>query len=554
VVDPVAKLKTAMPKANPHIPLPKDIYGATRKNSAGIDFSHHSEWHALEAGLSAASQKQWLARPTLATVEDYEAPRPVKNPANHSEVVGQVYLAKASFVEKAFTGASEAFFEWSRLAVTERAACLRKAADLLEAKRYDFMWLAVHEAGKTLADANAEVREAVDFCRYYAEQAEQNLMPQPMPGPTGESNVLKLVGRGIVVCVSPWNFPLAIFMGQVTAALVAGNCVLAKPAGQTPLIAALAVKVLHEAGIPEAVAQLVPGSGSTIGQALISDLRTKAVIFTGSTDTAAQINHTLASRGGPIIPLIAETGGQNAMIVDSSALPEQAVADVLSSAFGSAGQRCSALRVLFVQEDIADKLITMLKGAMAELTIAEPQYITTDVGPVIDSAAKKGLDEHKDRMKAAAKLLYEVQPASALPEGTYVLPSAYELPNLSLLTHEVFGPVLHVLRFKADELDQVLQQINNTGFGLTLGIHSRIDSTIDYIVERVQVGNIYVNRNMIGAVVGVQPFGGEGLSGTGPKAGGPHYLLRLVTERTVTVNTTAAGGNASLLMQTDASY
>ena len=548
VVDPVAALRAKKPLANPRIPIPRELYGPSRINALGLDFSHASERTACDVGLAVAAQKSWLAQPTGALVEQLEAPRSVRNPANLTEVVGEVYLAKAPYVEQAFDRATQAFFAWSTTSISDRAACLRHAADLLEAHRYDFMYLAIHEAGKTLPDANAEVREAVDFCRYYAVQAELSLVPEVMPGPTGETNVLSLAGRGVIVCISPWNFPLAIFMGQVTAALVTGNCVLAKPAGQTPLIAALAVQCLHKAGIPEAVLQLVPGSGSTIGQALISDPRTAGVIFTGSTETAWQINQTLAARRGPIVPLIAETGGQNVMIVDSSALLEQAINDAITSAFGSAGQRCSALRVLYVQEDIADKAIMMLKGAMAELSIGDPQFLVTDIGPVIDAAAQKQLDAHKALMTSDAQLIYELSAASALPTGTYVMPAAYELSSISLLTKEVFGPVLHVIRFKASELAELMAEINSTGFGLTLGIHSRIDSTIDFIAARARVGNLYVNRNMIGAVVGVQPFGGEGLSGTGPKAGGPHYLHRLVNERTLTVNTTAAGGNASLLM------
>lgn len=548
IADPVAKLKNKQPLYNPKIPLPRDLYGSLRRNSQGLDFSHQQEFSTCLAGYDAASQKTWLAQPTLAPVSELEAPRAVCNPTQLSHTIGQVYWAKVSYVDQAFKQAESAFDSWSRLAVTQRADCLRRAADLLEQRRDDFMWLATYEAGKTLTDAIAEVREAVDFCRYYAEQAEAELLPQVMPGPTGESNVLSLHARGTIVCISPWNFPLAIFMGQVTAALVCGNCVLAKPAGQTPLIAALAVDILHQAGIPTDVLQLIPGGGGSVGQALIADERVRGIIFTGSTSTARHINQSLANRSGPIVPLIAETGGQNAMIVDSSALVEQVIQDAVVSAFGSAGQRCSALRVLFVQEDIADKVITMLQGAMAELSVGDPRLLSTDVGPVIDSAAQKTLEAHKFKMHSQAKLIYEIKRPTDLPEGSFVMPAAYELADLSLLAEEVFGPILHVIRFKGAELTNVIQHINTLGFGLTLGVHSRIQSTIDSIVSQAKVGNIYVNRNMIGAVVGVQPFGGEGLSGTGPKAGGPHYLLRLVTERTVTINTTAAGGNASLLM------
>ena len=368
-----------------------------------------------------------------------------------------------------------------------------------------------------------------------------------LPGPTGESNELHLHGRGVFVCISPWNFPLAIFMGQVAAALAAGNSVLAKPADQTTLIGYAAVKLLHEAGIPENVLQFVPCKGSVLGNSLLTKPEVAGVCFTGSTETAWTINRTLAARDSSIAALIAETGGQNALIADSSALPEQLVKDVCASAFDSAGQRCSAARVLFVQEDIADKVIGMLKGAMAELVMGDPGLLSTDVGPVIDAASHTVLTDHAARMDREAKLIGEVASSEGAAHGTFFAPRAYEIPRLDILHKEVFGPILHVLRWKADQLDDVIDQINATGYGLTLGIHSRINDTIDHIVKRSKVGNCYVNRNQIGAVVGVQPFGGENLSGTGPKAGGPHYLLRFATERTVTINTTAAGGNASLL-------
>lgn len=552
VQDPVKRLAHMQPKANPKIPLPRNVYGAARLNSQGLDFSNSDEFLAMQEGYKLAAKKAWHAKPTLANADEMEAAQAVQSPNSHQQVVGEIQLAKADFISKALDKACEAQNPWARLVFEKRAAILRKAADLLEAKRFDFMWLATYEAGKTLGDANSEVREAIDFCRYYAEQAEELFKPQMMPGPTGESNQLSLHGRGVMVCISPWNFPLAIFMGQITAALVAGNAVIAKPATQTPLIAAAAVELLHEAGVPAEVLQLLPASGRLIGQQLLVDPRVAGVIFTGSTETAWQINQTLANRRCAIAPLIAETGGQNAMIVDSSALPEQVIADVVTSAFGSAGQRCSALRVLFLQEDIADKMITMLKGAMATLSIGHPAHLDTDIGPVIDEAAKKELLAHRDQMEQKAKLLFEVPLSAELTkEGSYLAPCAFELPNLQLLTQEVFGPMLHVIRYKAENLDDVIAQINHTGYGLTLGIHSRIDSVVRHIVQNVCVGNIYVNRNMIGAVVGVQPFGGEGLSGTGPKAGGPNYLRRLCTERTLTINTTAAGGNASLMATID---
>ena len=374
---------------------------------------------------------------------------------------------------------------------------------------------------------------------------------EKLPGPTGESNELQLHGRGVFVCISPWNFPLAIFMGQVAAALMAGNTVIAKPAEQTTLIAHLAVKLLHEAGVPETVLQFLPGDGATIGAALTRDPRVTGVVFTGSTETAWAINRALAARNAPLATLIAETGGQNALIADSSALPEQLVKDAMTAAFDSAGQRCSAARILFVQSDIADKVIHMLAGAMDELVVGDPALLSTDVGPVIDEDAKAILVAHAERMGKEAKLIKEVPLPNSCAHGSFFAPRAYELKSLAQLSREVFGPVLHVIRYDAADLDQVLATINATGYGLTLGIHSRIDATVQHIAKSVHVGNCYVNRNQIGAVVGVQPFGGEGLSGTGPKAGGPHYLLKFASERTLTINTTAAGGNASLLTLAD---
>ncbi|HEY0179852.1 MAG TPA: bifunctional proline dehydrogenase/L-glutamate gamma-semialdehyde dehydrogenase PutA, partial [Dokdonella sp.] len=429
-----------------------------------------------------------------------------------------------------------------------RAAILEHAADLLEQRRADFIALAVHEAGKTLAAAVAEVREAADLCRYYAATARRLFgHPEHLPGPTGESNQLSLRGRGVFVCISPWNFPLAIFTGQIAAALAAGNAVIAKPADQTTLIGCAAVRLLHEAGVPEAVLQYLPAQGSMVGQRLLTRPEIAGVCFTGSTETAWTINRTLAARDAPIAALIAETGGQNALIADSSALPEQLVKDVVVSAFDSAGQRCSAARVLYVQDDVADRVVAMLAGAIDELAVGDPALVSTDVGPVIDEPSRQALVEHAARMDREAKKIREARLAPGTEHGTFFAPRAYEIPSLSLLKREVFGPILHVVRWKADELDHVVDAINATGFGLTLGVHSRIDATIEHIARRARVGNVYVNRNQIGAVVGVQPFGGENLSGTGQKAGGPHYLLRFATERTLTINTTAAGGNASLL-------
>ncbi|KAG9587826.1 hypothetical protein KCV01_g12893, partial [Aureobasidium melanogenum] len=472
----------------------------------------------------------------------------VTDPSDRRRIVGTVENADQALVERALAAAVAAQHGWDRLPAASRAAILEHAAEQLEHRRAEFIALCVREAGKGLPDAIAEIREAADFLRYYATMARRLFgQPEQLPGPTGESNQLFLNGRGVFVCISPWNFPLAIFLGQVAAALAAGNAVIAKPAEQTSLIGHLAVKLLHEAGVPVDVLQYLPGDGATVGAALTRDPRVAGVAFTGSTDTAWAINRALAARNAPIAALIAETGGQNAMIADSSALPEQIVKDVVASAFQSAGQRCSAARILFVQEDIADKVISMLAGAMAELKVGDPGLLSTDVGPVIDEDARKILVDHAARMDREAKKIAEVALPEATANGTFFAPRAYEIPSLDVLTREVFGPVLHVIRWKAADLEKVVDQINATGYGLTLGIHSRIDDTIDFISSRARVGNCYVNRNQIGAVVGVQPFGGEGLSGTGPKAGGPHYLLRFAGERTLTVNTTAAGGNASLL-------
>ncbi|HEY0859752.1 MAG TPA: bifunctional proline dehydrogenase/L-glutamate gamma-semialdehyde dehydrogenase PutA, partial [Pseudoxanthomonas sp.] len=464
------------------------------------------------------------------------------------QTVGEWQPADSASVEKALQNAVAAQPAWDRTPAASRAAILEHAADLLEQRMPEYIALCVKEAGKTLPDSVAEVREAVDFLRYYGAQARAQFgAAERLPGPTGESNELQLHGRGVFVCISPWNFPLAIFLGQVSAALAAGNSVIAKPAEQTNLIGHAAVKLLHEAGVPEAVLQFLPGDGATVGAALTKDPRVAGVAFTGSTETARAINRALAARDAAIGVLIAETGGQNAFIADSSALPEQLVKDAIGSAFTSAGQRCSAARVLFVQDDIADKVMTMLAGAMEELKIGDPGLLSTDVGPVIDADALKILEDHAARMATEARLIKQANLGEDAAHGTFFAPRAWELKSLDQLHREIFGPALHVVRWKADQLDQVIDAINATGYGLTLGVHSRIDETVDRIAARVKVGNVYVNRNQIGAVVGVQPFGGQGLSGTGPKAGGPHYLPRFATEKTVTVNTTAAGGNASLL-------
>jgi RHH-type proline utilization regulon transcriptional repressor/proline dehydrogenase/delta 1-pyrroline-5-carboxylate dehydrogenase len=547
IADPVERIANLSEKPHPSIPLPKGIYGKERQNSAGIDLSDMHTLTHLKSEIDHASKKKWESSPKIAGKSVTHSPaQTILSPNNTNQSIGFVRESTADDVNNALTKASQYSRAWANVPIEERSQCLERAADLFEKNCASLIFLLCKEGGKQLVDCIGEIRETVDFCRYYAQRARKDLNPQILPGPTGEFNQLSLHPRGIFVCISPWNFPLAIFTGQIVAALVTGNLVIAKPAEQTPLIAAEAVRLLHEAGIPGSVLQLLPGRGEIIGAHLVSDPRVAGVMFTGSTETAKLIQQTLANRTGPIVPLIAETGGQNAMIVDSSALPEQVVADVLSSAFNSAGQRCSALRVLFIQEDAAPRLLNMLTGAMAELSIGDPSLLSTDIGPVIDQNALNMLRNHFMKMQKEAKLLYQV-PMRSANEGYFFAPCAFELNDLSILQREIFGPILHVIRYPAKELDKVLDAILNTGYGLTLGIHSRIDSTASYITNRVAVGNVYVNRNMIGAVVGTQPFGGERLSGTGPKAGGPYYLPRLCVERALSINTTAAGGNATLV-------
>jgi len=554
VSDPVAQVDALDSKPHPRIPAPTDLYrsqGEDRNNSMGANLANDDTLAALASQINAAV-RTWSAGPLVPGASATGAANAVTNPADRREAIGQWTGADAATVEKALANAVAAQDGWDRLPAASRATILEHAADLMEQRMPEFLALCVKEAGKSMSASVAEVREAVDFLRYYALQARKLFgAPEKLPGPTGESNELWLHGRGVFVCISPWNFPLAIYVGQVAAALAAGNSVIAKPAEQTTLTAFVATQLMHEAGVPRDVLQFLPGDGATVGAALTRDPRVAGVCFTGSTETAWAINRSLAARNASIAALIAETGGQNALIADSSALPEQLVKDAMASAFDSAGQRCSAARVLFVQADIADKVLHMLSGAMDELVVGDPALLSTDVGPVIDEDARAILAAHAERMDREARLIKAVALPEAAAHGCFFAPRAYELSSLSQLTREVFGPVLHVIRYEASELDAVLAAINATGYGLTLGIHSRIDSTIDKISRTVKVGNCYVNRNQIGAVVGVQPFGGEGLSGTGPKAGGPHYLLRFASERTLTVNTTAAGGNASLLTLDD---
>jgi RHH-type transcriptional regulator, proline utilization regulon repressor / proline dehydrogenase / delta 1-pyrroline-5-carboxylate dehydrogenase len=529
---------------HPDIRLPRDLYRPQRQNSRGVEFGDRAQLDQLVAAIAADIAP--VAASSLINGKTADgAARPVLSPIDGTSVVGEVMDATPAQANAAIAAAREGFKVWSRSSAEARAEILERAANLLEQRRAHFIALLQREGGKTLDDALSEVREATDFCRYYAAEGRGMFRHgKAMPGPTGESNTLSLRGRGVFIAISPWNFPLAIFLGQVTAALMAGNSVVAKPAEQTPVIAAEAVRLLHEAGVPASALHLVQGDGG-IGAVLTAHPDIAGVAFTGSAEVARAINRTLAAKDGPIVPLIAETGGINAMIVDATALPEQVADDVVTSAFRSAGQRCSALRLLLLQDDVAERMIEMISGAARELRIGDPREIATHIGPVIDAEAKARLEAHIARMKQAARLHF----AGVAPAGNYVAPHIFELKDAGELTEEVFGPVLHVVRYRADRLDAVLQSIAQTGYGLTLGIHSRIDDTIEEVVERLSVGNIYVNRTLIGAVVGVQPFGGHGLSGTGPKAGGPHYLSRFAAEQTVSVNTAAAGGNAALLTE-----
>jgi RHH-type proline utilization regulon transcriptional repressor/proline dehydrogenase/delta 1-pyrroline-5-carboxylate dehydrogenase len=516
VADPVASLPEPY-VPDPRIPLPRDVY-PDRRNSLGLDLASPPVLQALRTQIAADREGEPLV--------------PVEETSRQE-------------LEFSIARAADAFEAWSQAPAGERAALLERAADALEEKMTELVSLIVREGGRTYNDAVAEVREAADFCRYYALQAKTRFSNSILlPGPAGERNQLGLHGRGVFACISPWNFPLAIFTGQVAAALAAGNTVIAKPAEQTPRIGLRALEILYEAGIPADAACGVVGAGETIGAALINDPRIAGVAFTGSVETARRINAALAKRDGPIVPLVAETGGVNAMIVDASALPEQVVDDVVISAFQSAGQRCSAQRILFVDEGAAPRVVRLLAGALAELKVGDPAQPDTDVGPIIDAPSRAALLSHVEKLRRTAKLVGE---AKAPASGNYVAPIAFQLALNELPKIEVFGPILHVCSYRRQELGQVLHWLRDIGYGLTLGIHSRIQTFVDDVVREARVGNIYVNRSMIGAVVGVQPFGGEGLSGTGPKAGGPHYMLRFATERTLTVNTAAVGGVTELL-------
>jgi RHH-type proline utilization regulon transcriptional repressor/proline dehydrogenase/delta 1-pyrroline-5-carboxylate dehydrogenase len=544
---PQSWIATADAARHPHIPLPRNLFAPERKNSAGVEFGDRAALDALLAEISAAPAS---ATPLIDGVTIAGRARPVVSPIDGS-VIGTVQEGDEAIAAAALSAAQAGFASWQATPVATRAAALERAGDLIEQHRGRLIALLQREGGKTLDDGVAEVREAADYCRYYASQARGTLAPQPLPGPTGESNTLHYRGRGVFICISPWNFPLAIFTGQVTAALAAGNAVVAKPAEQTPLVASEAVKLLHAAGVPASALHVVPGDGK-IGALLTADRRAAGVAFTGSTGVARAISRALAAKDGPIPPLIAETGGINAMIVDATALPEQVTDDVIASAFRSAGQRCSALRLLCLQDDVAEPVLAMIAGAARELKLGDPRDPATQVGPVIEAQAMDKLEGWIAGLETHGALRFRLEPDPPPPAGGhYVAPAIVELDRARELKEEIFGPVLHVVRWTAGELDQLCDDIAANGTALTLGIHSRIDSTVERILARLPHGNVYVNRNMIGAVVGSQPFGGSGLSGTGPKAGGPNYLTRLALEQVVTVNTAASGGNATLLADED---
>ncbi len=548
IADPVQQVRTLAAIPHPRITSPQKLF-AVRANSKGFPTWHEPLRTEVMDGIIRRAQLHQDAFAIVNGVPLTTGPlRYIKSPHDHSVAVGQVHEVADQDIERALSLAYEGQRDWNDLKGIARAVILENAADLYERNRDTLLALLIREAGKTLDNAIADLREAVDFLRYYAVMARAEFTDaKVMPGPTGERNEMTLHGRGVFAAIAPWNFPLAIFTGQVAAALAAGNAVLAKPAEQTPLVAHAAVKLLLEAGVPPRVLHFLPGDGARIGAKLLGDKRLAGVAFTGSNATASIIAGSLAARQGPMATLIAETGGMNAMIMDSSALAEQAVRDVVASAFDSAGQRCSAARILFVQDDVASRVIEMLKGTMEELRIGDPMDYRTDVGPVIDVEAQDKLNAHKTRMRSEAKLILDLPLPAACGAGTFVSPAAYELKDLKPLTEEVFGPVLHVVRYEASHLPQVIEAINDTGYGLTLGLHTRIERTVEKVRQLARVGNLYVNRNQIGAVVGVQPFGGEGLSGTGPKAGGPHYLHRFAVERVMSQDTTASGGNAALM-------
>lgn len=549
IADPIAATEEYPAQMrHPRIPVPADLFAPERINSHGVNLADDNELGPLLRAVTAAAAGYWSAAPLVNGELMHGRRVEINDPADAETRIGSIEYADAQAVRDAIGVAHAAFPGWSRVPAPDRAQILVRAAALVEQHRANLLALCVREAGKTLPDGLAEIREAVDFLRYYATLcSKQFAHPMDLPGPTGESNQMRLAGRGVFLCISPWNFPVAIFTGQIAAALAAGNTVLAKPAEQTSLTAALVTRLLHEAGVPHGVLNLLPGDGPEIGNTALPDPRIAGVAFTGSTETAQSINRMLAGRTGPLAALIAETGGLNAMIADSSALPEQLVLDAVQSAFNSAGQRCSALRVLFLQEEISGRVLELLAGYMDEMVVGNPMELGTDVGPVIDAESRAQLERHIESISGIGTILHRCRAPAGPARGHFVPPALVEISGLGQLHGEVFGPVLHVIRYRSTDLRHVIDDINGSGYGLTLGIQSRIADTAEYIRSRVRVGNVYLNRNMIGAVVGVQPFGGCGLSGTGPKAGGPHYLLRFASEQTYTVNTAAIGGNASLL-------
>ncbi|WDM84849.1 bifunctional proline dehydrogenase/L-glutamate gamma-semialdehyde dehydrogenase PutA [Ehrlichia sp. JZT12] len=552
IEDPLEKAKTLEYLPHPNIPLPKDIFGPNRVNSAGIDITDSITLVNFNEDMKDYQTCKFRAVSIINGEELENDFIEVLSPANSEDVVGDVSFANPKQALSALDIAYDAFKGWSNIPVSTRAAMLEKAADLIEENRVKLIMLLIREGGKVISDAIAEIREAVDFLRYYAVIGKEELeKSQKLPGPVGEDNYLYFRSRGVFLCISPWNFPLAIFIGPIAAALVTGNSVIAKPAEQTSIVAYEAVKLLYDAGVPKEVLHLLLGDGKELGEVLLKNEKIGGVAFTGSTDTARIINQSIAEKEGSIIPFIAETGGLNTMITDTSALVEQVTNDVITSAFKSAGQRCSALRVLFVQEEVADKQIEMICGAMEDLVVGDPMLLKTDIGPVIDKASQEMLIAHANRMSQEGKLLCKVKIDESCENGYFFPPCAYEIESISQLKKEVFGPILHIIRYKKGELHRILGEINSTGYGLTFAVQSRVQSNIDNIIDNVNVGNVYVNRNQVGAVVGVQPFGGQGLSGTGPKAGGPYYLHRFLTEKVVSINTTALGGNTSLMCLND---
>lgn len=554
VIDPVAKTIANEFKKHPKIPLPINLYGSDRPNSKSIDLNHEKEVMDLLHEIEKFKSIKYEAAPFISgRFKKDKIAEKAFNPANNIDEVGSTSFTNINQINYTFDIAKTGHQIWSQTSAQRRASILQNMANLLEENMAELISLCIREGGKTINDSLSEVREAIDFCRYYAFYGlkifnEDGIL---LNGPTGEKNNYLLESRGVFVCISPWNFPLAIYLGQISAALMAGNSVIAKPSEQTSLISIYVAKLFISAGLPPQVLSVLPGDGE-IGSVVVENENVDGVVFTGSTEVAKLIQQSLANKNGPIVPLIAETGGQNVMIVDSSALTEQVVDDVILSSFGSAGQRCSACRILFIQDDVADKTIEMLKGAMAELEIGYPDRLATDIGPVIDTQAQAILQKHKSRLYGFGKQIFEVNCDSELyKNGVYFAPIAYEIPDLSYLKEEIFGPVLHVIRYKSSEVDDVIEQINNLGYGLTFGVHSRINSFVSKLTKRIKVGNVYVNRGTIGAVVGVQPFGGRGLSGTGPKAGGSEYLRAFATEKVISTDTTASGGNASLVMLGD---